>query len=119
MEAYAYEHRKRLLQIAADAVKYKAEETRMILYNLECAESAEAAKEAGLLNTYISLIELKKAKDEIDEMLIDCEKLPGWLHIGSFMGGGIYICPKCNGKSPDDFAFCPNCGRMIGRGVMK
>lgn len=118
MEAYAHEHRKRLLQIAADAIKYKAEETRMILCNLECEESAEAAKSAGLLNTYSDLIELKKAKAELDEMLIDCEKPPGWRHIGSYIGG-VYICPKCDKKSPEDFVFCPNCGRMIGRGVMK
>lgn len=119
MEAYASEHRKRLLQLSAEAIKYKAEEIRMILCNMDCAESAEAAKAAGLLNTYSDLNELQRAKAEIEEMLIDCENMPGWRHIGSFQGGGVYICPKCDKKSPDDFVFCPNCGRLIGRGVMK
>lgn len=112
-----FEKRKRLLQIAADAIKYKAEELQIILCNLECGESAEAAKRAGLLSTYSDLNDLKRASADIEEMLIDCENLPGWRHIGDYPHR-IYICPRCDQKSPDDFAFCPNCGRPIGRGVM-
>lgn len=115
----SYEQRKRLLQISAEAIRYKAEETRMILCNLGCEESAEAAKAAGLLNTYSDLIDLQSAKAEIDSMLIDLENHTGWRHIGEYFGGGVYICPKCDKKSPEDFVFCPNCGRIIGRGVMK
>ena len=113
-----FEKRKRLLQIAADAIKYRAEEVQIMLCNLECGENAEAAKEAGLLSTFRELNELKRAGAEIEEMLIDCANLPGWRHIGNYPGG-VYICPRCDQKSPDDFVFCPNCGRAIGRGAVK
>ena len=113
-----FEKRRRLLQIAADAIKYKVGDIRILLCNFECDESAESAKKAGLLSTYSDLNVLKRAEAEIEEILIDCANLPGWRHIGSYPGG-VYICPRCDKKSPDDFIFCPNCGRPIGRGVIK
>ena len=36
---------------------------------------------------------------------------------GAIPFGAVYVCPYCDGESPDDFRYCPNCGMYVGRGI--
>lgn len=112
------EARKKVLQIALDAISYKIGDTKMLFANLEIPLTAEGAAGAGLSDTFAKYATYIETAGKIQRELCEIEAALGWRKLQA-IGSVVYICPVCDSKATDDTPFCPHCGSFIGRGFIK
>ncbi len=112
------ESRKKVLQIALDAICYKIGDTKMLFANLEIPMTAEGAAGAGLADTFAKYATYMETAGKIQRELVEIEAELGWRKLQA-LGGSVYICPFCDCKSPVNGAYCPECGRYVGKAVNK
>ena len=122
------EYRKKVLEIALEALCYRIGDTKMLFANLEIPLTAEGAQSAGLGGTWEKFLDYQQTVLDISKELttIACvqDGKPLWRRVGMTNGNGqslgaVYICPHCDSKSPDDFPVCPHCGKIVGMGFAK
>lgn len=113
------EARKKVLQIAFDAICYKIGDTKMLFANLEIPLTAEGAAGAGLSDTFEKYATYLETAGKIQRELIEIESALGWRKIQLSLAARIYLCPFCDYKSPVNGAFCPECGKYVGKEVQK
>ena len=112
------EQRIKVLTYALDAVSFKIGDTKMLFANLDVPLNAGGAADAGLSACFEQYLNYQETATEIQRELSRIANCDGWQRI-AINNAAVYICPVCDGKSPDDTRFCPQCGCFIGRGVRK
>lgn len=110
------EARKKVLQIALDAICYKIGDTKMLFANLEIPLTAEGAAGAGLSDTFAKYATYIETGGKIQRELCEIETALGWRKL-QVIGAAVYICPFCDSKSPINGAYCPECGQYVGKAV--
>lgn len=111
-----------------DALQFKIGDIKFLFSNLDAELSVSGAEKAGLsdlYNTYLAYTQAKINAEKEQAILHDYYRNNvKWRRISLKNGNGqslgsVYICPHCDSKSPDDFPYCPHCGRIVGSGYEK
>lgn len=109
---------KKVYEIALETVAEKLFDMRMLFANIDFEPTPENAVKCGLQSYYKKYCEYQEIMAALRKELVEFERnaKKHWKRIA--MGGaGVYICPHCDSKSPENFIFCPQCGRYVGRGI--
>ena len=106
----------RILEIALETVAEKVFDLRMLFANLDFDPSPENAAKCGLESYYKKYCEYQEIMAAIKRELTDRkdETWKYWRRI-AMQGAAVYICPYCDQKSPENFDYCPNCGKYVGQ----
>ena len=115
---------KKVYEIALETVAEKLFDMRMLFANIDFDPTPENAVKCGLESYYKKYCEYQEIMAFLKQELVDIEEnqKKHWSRIalvldGKKANGSIYICPHCNHKSPDDYIYCPTCGKYVGRGI--
>lgn len=123
-----FEKRVHNLLYIADALQFKIEDIKLLFSNIEAELTAESAKKIGMGETYNLYLNYQQIALDVEKELAALHDYTQckihWRRIAIENGNGqnigaVYICPHCDSKSPDDFLYCPHCGRIVGRGYEK
>ena len=103
-----------ILIYAAASLKSRIEDNEILLdaLGIDPEEKDAAEQKAGGVHYLHNTMQKEKETLAIIENELDkLARVPEqWRTVGAENVGRVHVCPYCDGKSPEKFHYCPNCG---------